>query len=94
MTPITKSSVLELIEEQEYQCALTGKRLTPATASLDHIIPRSKGGEDIIENCQVIHMEVNRIKGVMTNDELIALCRVIVEVEDEVAHPDGELPFE
>lgn len=70
--------ILRLVKQQQYRCALTGRELTPETAALDHIVPVSRGGEHCIENAQVLHKEVNRAKGTLTNEEFIALCREVV----------------
>jgi len=75
---VTYGSVLELIAAQQRRCALTGRELIPADASLDHIIPISRGGPDCIENAQIVHKDVNRAKGVMLNAEFIKLCREVV----------------
>jgi 5-methylcytosine-specific restriction endonuclease McrA len=71
-------NVLRLVEDQQFCCALTGRPLTPDLAALDHKVPVSRGGEHHIENAQVLHKDVNRAKGVMTNEEFIALCREVV----------------
>jgi 5-methylcytosine-specific restriction endonuclease McrA len=88
---ITATNVLQLLEWQGYRCALTGRLLTPETASLDHIVPVRHGGEHRIENVQVLHKEVNRAKSTMTNEEFVQLCR---EVVDHAATPGtkGEKP--
>jgi 5-methylcytosine-specific restriction endonuclease McrA len=75
---ITVPTVLELIERQHCRCALTGRRLTPSTAALDHVVSISRGGRHCIENAQVLHKEVNRAKGTMTNEEFIRLCYEVV----------------
>jgi 5-methylcytosine-specific restriction endonuclease McrA len=75
---VTASNVLRLLEWQQYRCALTGRELTPETASLDHIVPVRSGGEHRIENTQILHRDVNRAKTTMTNDEFIQLCQEIV----------------
>ena len=71
-------TVLRLLEYQQYRCALTGRRLTPQTAALDHIVPVRFGGEHLIENTQVLHKDVNRAKGSLTSDEFIAMCHEVV----------------
>jgi 5-methylcytosine-specific restriction endonuclease McrA len=76
-------NVLRLIQNQDYRCALTGRRLAPEDAALDHIVPVSRGGEHVMENVQVLQKQVNRVKHTLTNEEFIALCREVV------AHADG-----
>lgn len=71
---VNPQAILQLLEHQSYRCALTGRALTPETASLDHIVPVCRGGDHRIENTQVLERSVNRAKGTLTNDEFIALC--------------------
>jgi len=52
--------------------------LDPETASLDHAVPISRGGEHRIENTQVLDRTVNRAKGTLTNAEFITLCAEVV----------------
>ena len=75
-------TILDLIERQDFRCALTGRKLEPQTASLDHIIPLTQNGQHVIENTQVLHKDVNRAKGTLTNDEFLALCREVVAWAD------------
>ncbi|GEM_PF-649184 len=72
---VSTENVLRLLEYQQYRCSLTGRELTPDSSALDHIVPIGCGGEHAIENTQVLHKDVNRAKGSMTNDEFIKLCR-------------------
>lgn len=76
---MSTANVLRLLEWQRYRCALTGRPLEPQTASLDHIVPVRCGGQHRIENVQVLHKQVNRAKGTLTNEEFIQLCREVVE---------------
>jgi len=76
--PVSTENVLRLLEYQQYRCALTGRALTPETAALDHIVPIRSNGQHVIENTQVLHKDVNRAKGTLTNAEFIALCREVV----------------
>ena len=71
---ITQTNVMDLLEEQEYRCALTCNELTPETASIDHKVPLARGGEHTIRNAQIVDWRVNRAKGTMTNNEFIAMC--------------------
>ena len=71
---VTTNNVLRLLEFQRHRCALTGRKLVPETASLDHIVPVRSGGAHAIENTQVLHRDVNRAKSTMTNEEFIQLC--------------------
>ena len=80
--PVSTSNVLRLLEYQNYRCALTGRVLTPKTAALDHIVPVRYGGEHVIENAQVLHKDVNRAKGSLTNEEFIGLCREVMNWMD------------
>jgi len=75
---VCTGSVLNLLEYQGYRCALTGRALTPQTTALDHIVPIRQGGEHVIENTQVLHKEVNRAKGSLSNEEFLAMCREVV----------------
>lgn len=77
-TPVTTGAVLGLLERQQYRCALSGRRLTPQTAALDHIVPIRNGGEHVMENAQVLDKQVNRAKGSLTTAEFIRLCRDVV----------------
>jgi 5-methylcytosine-specific restriction endonuclease McrA len=79
---VSTGNVLTLIERQDYRCALTGRTLKPGTMSLDHVLPLSQGGAHAIENVQVLEKEVNRAKGVLTNEQFIALCRAVVAWTD------------
>lgn len=76
---VSVPEVLELLEKQRFECALSGRELTPETAVLDHVIPVARGGEHRIENAQVLDAEVNRAKGTLTNDEFIELCRLVAK---------------
>lgn len=75
---VTGQQILNLITQQNYRCALTGRTLTPETASLDHIMPLSRGGAHDISNLQVLDHQANTAKGSLTMDEFVELCRDVV----------------
>jgi len=73
----------ELWVNQDGRCAITGEKLIPgSTASIDHRIPKSKGGTSEKENLQWVLLFVNRIKWDMTNEEFVATCRKVVAATD------------
>jgi len=81
--PVTTTKVLKLLDSQRYRCALTGRKLAPITSALDHMLPISRNGTNNIENAQVLHSDVNRAKGALTNDEFVALCREVAAWSDK-----------
>lgn len=74
---ITAKRLHELVESQGFACALSGRPLTPDTAELDHITPLSRRGRNTIDNVQVVHQQINRAKGTMTQDEFVAMCQEV-----------------
>ncbi len=70
-----------LLKYQKYRCALSGRKLVPQIAALDHIVPIRLDGEHTIDNVQVLHRDVNRAKGSMTNAEFIRLCREVIHFQ-------------
>jgi 5-methylcytosine-specific restriction endonuclease McrA len=72
-----RKEIRELIEKQCYKCALSGVPLDPDNAELDHIVPVSDGGDHSIDNLQVLHKVVNRMKGAMSNEEFVKWCGLI-----------------
>ena len=85
---VNYEGVARLLESQSYRCALTGRPLQPEDASLDHIVPVSRGGLHLLENVQVLHTAANRAKGTLTTAEFVALCREVVAWADRT--PDQE----
>lgn len=75
--PVTATKVLKLLELQHYRCALTGRKLVPSSAALDHVLPISRNGTNNIENAQILDSDVNRAKGALTNEEFVLLCREV-----------------
>lgn len=80
---VNYAGVARLLESQSYRCALTGRHLQPEDASLDHIVPVSRGGPHLLENVQVLHTAVNRAKGTMTTADFVTLCREVAAWADQ-----------
>lgn len=63
-------------------CYLTGEKIdiySPKDYNFDHIIPRSRGGSNNIDNLGICTKKVNSAKGDMTPEEFIALCKSVLE---------------
>lgn len=84
---VRQSDLMKLVESQQYRCALSGIELTPETAALDHITPVAIGGEHAIANLQWLNCEVNRMKGMLSVEVFIDICRrVTATAEARQAH--------
>jgi 5-methylcytosine-specific restriction endonuclease McrA len=60
----------QLITKQSGKCAICDKPfLSMKDVTFDHIIPISKGGDDLLENFQLAHFKCNQSKGDMTQEE-------------------------
>jgi hypothetical protein len=78
----------DLWVKQGARCAYTGEALVPGEgASLDHIVPFSKGGSFSADNVQWVSYRVNRMKTDMTHAEFIRMCVTIAirHIEKELA---------
>lgn len=76
---------MALLDQQNRKCNLSGLPLEVETFELDHIIPRCNGGSNTMENLQFLHRDINRMKGRLSQDRFIELCRAVVE------HANGSL---
>jgi 5-methylcytosine-specific restriction endonuclease McrA len=62
-------------------CYLTGRPINLMDGQsyhLDHIIPKNKGGENSIENCNIACRDANQAKGNLLYQEFILLCEEIL----------------
>jgi 5-methylcytosine-specific restriction endonuclease McrA len=55
------------------KCGICGKPILASVATIDHIIPRSEGGPDVLGNFQLAHEECNFQKGSRMPDLLPAI---------------------
>lgn len=78
--------VLELLfEAQGRRCALTGVSLVPGlNASIDHKVPRAKGGSDDIGNLQWVDLKVNLMKRDMDIPEFLTACESVLAFAGKV----------
>ena len=82
---ITVEELMEMLEAQNYRCALSGMPLecsrtrgkrNPYNVSLDRKIP---GGEYNKDNVQLVCQEINSWKGIATTKEFVNMCRRVTE---------------
>lgn len=55
-------SLRAIAERDNWTCQYTGQRLHPREASIDHILPRSRGGKTSWENCVLTSRKINTRK--------------------------------
>lgn len=83
-----------------HNCQYTGISLPPSQLTVDHVIPKSRGGKSTWENCVTASLQVNSTKGNRTPEEAgLKLLRPATAPPDSLAleyailndiHPDWE----
>ena len=79
---LTFDDIANVLELQEYKCALSGIPITATgnfetiTASIDRI-DNSRGYEP--GNIQVVHKRVNMARGSLTVEEFVDMCRLVAQ---------------
>jgi 5-methylcytosine-specific restriction endonuclease McrA len=70
--------ILELFERQNGKCALSGLPLTLGlNADLDHIVPRSRGGDNDLSNLQWVLEKVNEFKNNSLESEFFSFIEAL-----------------
>lgn len=77
--PISEDDLKALWDAQGGLCGLTGQPMDIATADIDHIVPRSRGGSNDLSNLRWTTRAANQAKGDMLDEELVALCAQVAE---------------
>jgi 5-methylcytosine-specific restriction endonuclease McrA len=76
--------LLDKYNGQGGKCFYTGLPITIGTdASLDHIVPKSRGGKDEIGNLVWCLYRANMLKTDLLYSELVAICEAVVKVHRE-----------
>jgi 5-methylcytosine-specific restriction endonuclease McrA len=72
-----KLSRRNVMERDEYTCQYCGRRLEPSKLTIDHVIPKSRGGQTVWENVVAACMRCNDRKGDRTPEKAdMKLARV------------------
>jgi len=71
---ITKSDVVTTLRKCDYSCQYCGKSIKKENWHLDHIIPLSKNGKNIVDNLCVSCKTCNLMKNSMMKDDFIGKC--------------------
>lgn len=79
-------TVMELLDKlgDSPKCYLTGRSIDLSevdTYSFDHVTPAARGGDNSLENLQILRKEVNMVKSDRTVSELLALCEEILRYQ-------------
>lgn len=67
---IKKSEREEIYEASDKKCAICGKPLTLQECTIDHIVPRSRGGENNIDNYRILCPACNHFKSDRLDSEM------------------------
>jgi 5-methylcytosine-specific restriction endonuclease McrA len=77
----TPDELLEKFAANNSRCFLTGREINLENSqsySLDHLHPRSKGGENTLDNCNIVCKAANFAKSDLTLQEFQQLCLDVV----------------
>lgn len=67
---ISKTVLTEVYTNSAGLCALCGKPMTQWDKTVDHIIPKSKGGKDSKSNIRYAHRSCNQLKGNLLDKDM------------------------
>jgi len=82
---LTREDILDLLEQQDYKCALSGIPMTcnlkkgvkfPYNVSIDRI---DAGGSYSKDNIQLVCKSLNSFRNNTSLDEFIALCKAVAQ---------------
>jgi 5-methylcytosine-specific restriction endonuclease McrA len=76
---ITAEDLRTMWLRQDGMCGLTGQPMDIWSASIDHIIPKSRGGSHELSNLRWTTKAANQAKGDLLDDEFVALCVQVAE---------------
>lgn len=79
---ILPTDLYRIAKKQKLRCALTGEKLTNENISVDHIIPRSRGGTNVPDNLRLVILNANIARQALSDSDFLELCRKVVAWAD------------
>jgi 5-methylcytosine-specific restriction endonuclease McrA len=79
-----KLSAKGIWERDGGKCQYTGRKLAPHEGNIDHVLPRSRGGQTTWENCVLADKKVNSLKGNRLPEELGLQLKKMPQVPREL----------
>lgn len=74
---IPKFNFRGVFRRDMFMCCYSGKELPPSKLTVDHVLPKSRGGKSTWENCVTASLEINSLKGNKTPEE--ANLKLLIE---------------
>ena len=78
-TSDTVKKIYEKLKENQFKCALSGIELSPDNFCIDHVKSLADGGTNHVNNLQCVHPVINRMKGTMSNEQFVDMCKKVAE---------------
>ena len=75
---VSRQQLERILKAQKYRCFLTGRPLTPADVSVDHLVALSRGGSQDVSNLRLVTRGANHAKSNLLLQEFVELCRDVV----------------
>lgn len=75
---ITAFDLWKIAKRQKMICPLTGDRLTRDNISVDHVVPRTRGGKNISANIRLTTLQVNMARKDLPDERFVELCQKVV----------------
>jgi 5-methylcytosine-specific restriction endonuclease McrA len=75
---LTPLDLWSMAKKQKALCGISGKRLKGQVISLDHIVPKSKGGGDNRENLRLVCFNVNIAKHNFDDKDFLEMCQSVI----------------
>jgi len=72
--------LLDLLKKQKYRCIYSGQKLRIGyNASIDHRVPKYRGGKNELSNLQWTTIAINAFKGALSEKQFLRLVRMVAE---------------